>query len=129
MTVRGNACKALFNAIVRSTIDRVLDWFSKHPEQKFCYWANNEFLPAEYTEQMKKDFLCRHPEIEDLSDHTTVYCDIATQCITLRTFCKKLREGIADMVADGCTGNTVNGAVWRVTPEGDNYKIIIYKQL
>lgn len=116
--------KALFNAIAQSSFERIVDWFKQNPSQKYCYWASDEFLPADCSEQDKQDFISRHSEIEDLSDHTTVYYDSSSGTVTLRTFCKRLRECIAAMLAEGYTSNVVGDISWRVEPEGNNYKVI-----
>lgn len=124
MTTKAAVTKALFNAIAQSSFERIISWFKQNPTQKYCYWASDEFLQADCSEQDKRDFISRHPEIEDLNDHTTVYYDLSTDTVTLRTFCKRLREGIAAMLAEGYTSNISNGITWHVEPEGNNYKVI-----
>lgn len=124
MTVQGNAVKAMFNAIVDDTILRARKWFKEHPDEPYCYWAKDDFISI--ADKTNKAILEKHPEIEDINDHTIVQYDFNTDIVQLSRFCPKLKAGIKAMVDGGYTANTVNGCHWYVKPDSDNFKVVCY---
>ena len=117
MTTKGSATKAMFNAIAKDTSKRAKAWFADHPEEPYCYWARDEFISIE--DRDNPEILARHPEIEDINDHTTVYLEKGL--VVIRTFCPRLREGISDFYNDG----VFSGEGWVVEPELDNWKVTL----
>ncbi len=99
MTFIGSATLAMMHAIASDTYVRVFEWFKEHPDALFAYWAKDEFLSDKATEDERKDFVARHPEIDNLSDHTTVM--ILNDSVILQTFCPRLKAGIKEIYNDG----------------------------
>lgn len=125
MTYHANALKAMFNALARDTYTRAKAWFQEHPEEPYCYWSKDEFILIK--DKHNKAILDKHPEIENIDDHTTVYFE--ANVLTLRTFCPKLRAGIRELVSSGFTGNTTHGIQYEISTEGDNFRIDAYEEV
>lgn len=123
MTFVGSATLAMMHAIASDTYDRVFEWFKEHPEAQFAYWAKNEFLSDKATEDEKKDFVVRHPEIDDLNDHTTVM--ILNDSIILQTFCPRLKAGIKEIYDDGIHSEDLADVYYTIEPDADNYRIVL----
>lgn len=126
MTTRGNATKAIFNAIAKETFLRAQKWFREHPEEPFCYWAKDDFIKI--ADKENKQLLDAHPEIEDINDHTIVQFDLLTDTVYLSKFCPKLRAGLQDMVNAGYFENTIDGYHWRVFHDDGNFKVMCYEE-
>lgn len=111
MTVVGLATKAMFNLIAHDTYERAKEWFKEHPDVMFAYWAKDDFLSCEASEDSQECFLKAHPEIEDISDHTIV-C-FGNDTLSLFHFCPRLMNGIKDFYESGyCCGDG-----WTVEPD------------
>ena len=129
MTAKGNATKAMLNLMAKDTFHKAKEWFETYPDEPFCYWGkDHDFLPASATEQQKQDFMKRHPEIEDLNDHTIVQFDEFTQALYLSKFCPRLREGLRDILESGINSNTVDGFRWRIIPDEGNFRVVCYEE-
>ena len=126
MTIVGRATHAMIHLIAEDTWYRTWDWFHQHPEAQFAYWAKDEFLSDKATDKEKEEFVKRHPEIENLDDHTTVH--ILNDQIILATFCPRLKAGIKEMCDDGITWEVTSGIHYVIEADGDNYMIIVSKQ-
>ena len=101
----------MFNAISDYTWCRAKDWFNKHPDVKVAYWAKDDFLPYESDDAAKAEFVKKHPEVEDIEDHTRAHFEGDT--LVLDHFCPRLRAGIKDFYESGyCTGEG-----WVVEPD------------
>ena len=127
MTPVGRATAAMFHAIMDETFDRAMDWFKQHPEEQFAYWGKDDFLPASAESIAREQFCNMHPEIDDLDDHTTVYR--FGDCIVLRTFCPHLKAGIKELWDEGPDYRMYQTKTtgYEIVPEGDNFKITVYK--
>lgn len=123
MTFVGSATLAMMHAIASDTYVRVFEWFKEHPEAQFAYWAKNEFLSDKATEDERKDFVARHPEIDDLNDHTTVM--ILNDSVILQTFCPRLRAGIKEIYDDGIHAEDLADLYYIIEPDADNYRIVV----
>ena len=123
MTFVGSATLAMMHAIASDTYVRVFEWFKEHPEAQFAYWAKNEFLSDKATEDERKDFVARHPEIDDLNNHTTVM--ILNDSIILQTFCPRLRAGIKEIYDDGIHAEDLADMYYIIEPDADNYRIVV----
>lgn len=123
MTFIGSATLAMMHAIANDTYVRVFGWFKEHPEAQFAYWAKDEFLSDKATEDEKKDFVARHPEIDDLSDHTTVM--ILNDSVILQTFCPRLKAGIKEIYDDGIHYEDLADFCYTLEPDADNYRIVL----
>jgi len=123
MTFIGRATQAMFHAIASDTYVRVFEWFKKHPEAQFAYWGKDEFLSDKATEDERKDFVARHPEIDDLNDHTTVM--ILNDSVILQTFCPRLKAGVKEIVDDGITAEDLPDVYYVIEPDGDNYRLTL----
>lgn len=123
MTFVGSATLAMMHAMASDTYVRVFEWFKEHPEAQFAYWAKNEFLSDKATEDERKDFVARHPEIDDLNDHTTVM--ILNDSIILQTFCPRLRAGIKEIYDDGIHAEDLADTYYIIEPVADNYRIVL----
>lgn len=111
MTAIGSATKAMFNAIYKDTYYRAKRWFAEHPDVEIAYWAKDDFLPYQSSDEAKLKFVKDHPEIENIDDHTLVKFDGDT--LILWHFCPRLRDGIADFYTSGiCSGEG-----WSVIPD------------
>ena len=125
MTVVGRATYAMIHAIIEDTWSRIWDWFHAHPEAQFAYWGKDEFLSDKAGSKEKEEFIKRHPEIDDLNNHTTVH--ILNDQIILATFCPRLKAGIEEMYNSGITSEVTDGIHWIVKPDEDNFMIILSK--
>lgn len=111
MKAIGSATKAMFNAICEDTYYRAKRWFAEHPDVEIAYWAKDDFLPYQSSDEAKLKFVKDHPEIENIDDHTLVKFDGGT--LKLWHFCPRLRDGIADFYTSGiCSGDG-----WFVIPD------------
>lgn len=117
MKEAGLATKAIFNALKRITYDRAKAWFKEHPEEEYAYWGKDEFLPGSASEQDKASFAERHPEVEDIDDHTLLRME-GDEAV-LWHFCPRLKEGIKDFYEYGID----SGKGWKVELDGDNFKV------
>ena len=122
MTFIGSATLAMIHAIASDTYARVFEWFKEHPDALFAYWAKDEFLSDKATEDERKDFVARHPEIDNLNDHTTVM--ILNDSIILQTFCPRLKAGIKEIYNDGIHFEDLADLRYTIEPDADNYRII-----
>lgn len=125
MTITGRATLAMIHAIIEDTWDRVWDWFHQHPEAQFAYWGKDEFLSDKATDKEKQEFVKRHPEIDDLNDHTTVH--ILNDQIMFATFCPRLKAGIKEIYESEYTHEIYNGISLTVTPDNDNFIVTVSK--
>lgn len=125
MTIIGRATLAMIHAIVEETWDRIWNWFHQHPEAQFAYWGKDEFLSDKATDKEKQEFVKRHPEIDNLDDHTTVH--ILNDQIMLATFCPRLKAGIKEIYESGHTHEINDGISWTITPDDDNFIITASK--
>lgn len=127
MTYRAAATKALFNSIPKDTFLRAKKWFQEHPEEPYCYWAKDEFIAIK--DKDNKSILDKHPEIEDINDHTIVEFNLDTNVACLSRFCPKLKQGIQELYDSGYKSNDVDGIHWLITPviNTDNYKLTAYE--
>lgn len=123
MTFIGRATLAIIHFVASDTYVRVFEWFKKHPEAQFAYWGRDEFLSDKATEDERKDFVARHPEIDDLNDHTTVM--ILNDSIILQTFCPRLKAGIKEMYDDGIRSEDLPDVYYIIEPDADNYRAIL----
>ena len=123
MTFIRSATLAMMHAIANDTYVRVFEWFKEHPEAQFAYWAKDEFLSDKATEDEKKDFVARHPEIDDLNDHTTVM--ILNDSVILQTFCPRLKAGIKEIYDDGIHSEDLADLCYTIEPDTDNYRIVV----
>ena len=123
MTFIGSATLAMIHAIASDTYVRVFEWFKEHPEALFAYWAKDEFLSDKATEDERKDFVARHPEIDNLSDHTTVM--ILNDSVILQTFCPRLKAGIKEIYNDGIHSEDLADLCYTIEPDADNYRIVV----
>ena len=123
MTFIGSATLAMIHAIASDTYTRVFEWFKEHPEAQFAYWAKDEFLSDKATEDERKDFVARHPEIDDLNDHTTVM--ILNDSVILQTFCPRLKAGIKEIYDDGIHSEDLADLYYTIEPDTDNYRIVL----
>ena len=125
MTVTGRATLAMIHMLAGQTWDRIWDWFHQHPEAQFAYWGRDEFLSDKATAIEKEEFVKRHPEIDNLDDHTTVH--ILNDQVILATFCPRLRAGIKEMYDEGVTHGVTNGISWMIKPDENNFLIFASK--
>lgn len=125
MTVTGRATLAMVHMLAEQTWDRIWDWFHQHPEAQFAYWGRDEFLSDKATAIEKEEFVKRHPEIDNLDDHTTVH--ILNDQVILATFCPRLRAGIKEMYDEGVTHGVTNGISWMIKPDENNFLIFASK--
>lgn len=125
MTITGRATLAMIHAIIEDTWDRVWDWFHQHPEAQFAYWGKDEFLSDKATDKEKQEFVKRHPEIDDLNDHTTVH--ILNDQIMFATFCPRLKAGIKEIYESEYIHEIYNGISLTVTPDNDNFIVTVSK--
>lgn len=123
MTFIGRATLAMFHAIASDTYVKVFEWFKKHPEAQFVYWGKDEFLSDKATPDERKDFVARHPEIDDLNDHTTVM--ILNDSVILQTLCPRLKAGVKEIVDDGITAEDLSDVYYTIEPDGDNYRLTL----
>lgn len=125
MTAEGKAILAMFNGISHDTYYRACEWFKVNPcHPPYCYWARDEFISVEHRHDT--DTLARHPEIDDIDDHTIV--SIHDDVLYLTEFCPRLRTGIKAMIDGGvCEGNQEN-IFWRAKPYGDNYIVACWPE-
>ena len=123
MTFTGSATLAMMHAMANDTYVRVFEWFKEHPEAQFAYWAKDEFLSDKATEDERKDFVARHPEIDDLNDHTTVM--ILNDSVILQTFCPRLKAGIKEIYGDGIHYEDLTDLYYTIEPDADNYRIVV----
>ena len=123
MTFVGSATLAMMHAIASDTYARVFEWFKEHPEAQFAYWAKDEFLSDKATEDERKDFVARHPEIDDLNNHTTVM--ILNDSVILQTFCPRLKAGIKEIYNDGIHSEDLADLCYTIEPDADNYRIVV----
>ena len=119
MKESGLATKAIFNALCKTTYTRAVEWFREHPEEEYAYWGKDEFLPGSASEQEKASFASRHPEVDDINDHTLIKLEGDTA--VLWHFCPRLKEGIKDFYDSGY--DVGKDCMWTVKPDGDNYKV------
>ena len=126
MTITGRATLAMFHAIAEDTWNRIWEWFHAHPEAQFAYWGSNELLSDKATETEREEFIKRHPEIDDLNDHTTLH--ILNDQIILATFCPRLKAGVKELYDEGIISETNDGITWVIAPDGDNYMITVSKK-
>lgn len=126
MTFIGRATRAMFNTIADETYDRVFEWFKKHPEAQFAYWAKDEFLSDKATDDERKDFVARHKEIDDLNDHTTVI--ILNDTVILQTFCPRLKAGIKELFEDGIITGTYEKTQYFIEKDESNFRILLGKK-
>lgn len=115
MNVKGNAVKSMFDYVCSETYARTKKWFSEHPDEPYCYWAKDDFIPIAQKEN--KDLLAQHPEIEDINDHTIV--EFHDNKVLMHSFCPKLRESLSAMAEGGVTENTAYGIHWWIEPDPD----------
>lgn len=125
MTVKGASLKAMLNYMARDTFKRALEWKQKNAQEPYCYWAKDEFISIR--DKYNPAILGRHPEIDDIDDHTIVEFDLATRNLQLSRFCPRLKSSIKEMVESGYTSNDVDGLHWYILPDGENYKLICYE--
>ena len=125
MTITGRATLAMIRMIANQTWDRTWEWFHQHPEAQFAYWGKDEFLSDKATTAEKEEFIKRHPEIDNLDDHTTVH--ILNDQIILGTFCPRLRAGLAEIYDEGIDHEVIEGIAWAITPDNDNFIITVSK--
>ena len=123
MTFVGSATLAMMHAIASDTYARVFEWFKEHPEAQFAYWAKDEFLSDKATEDERKDFVARHPEIDNLNNHTTVM--ILNDSVILQTFCPRLKAGIKEIYNDGIHSEDLADLCYTIEPDTDNYRIVV----
>lgn len=123
MTFIGSATLAMIHVIASDTYIRVFEWFKEHPDALFAYWAKDEFLSDKATEDERKDFVARHPEINNLSDHTTVM--ILNDSVILQTFCPRLKAGIKEIYNDGIHYEDLADIYYTIEPDADNYRIVV----
>lgn len=118
ITPKGNATKAMFNAIAEETLARAKKWFMENPDEPYCYWAKDTFIKI--ADKDDADILKSHPEIEDINDHTT--CMMLLDTLILEHFCPKLKAGIQDMWQAGVT----EGNHWKVCQDLANDNFVVY---
>ena len=126
LSAKGNATRVMFNSIVDETLERVEQWFELNPKEPYCYWAKDEFISI--ADKNNIDILSRHPEIEDIDDHTIVQWNNEAEVVRLSRFCPKLREGLADMYENDVVhghGKTCN---WALFKDGDNFEVLCYRK-
>ena len=99
MTDKGQATIAMFNAIAKDTKRRARRWFKEHKDCVVAYWGKDDFLPYQSDYSAKREFMERHPEIEDLDDHTLLRFDNDT--LVLWHFCPRIKNGIKDFYSEG----------------------------
>lgn len=126
MTYIGSATLAMFHAIASDTYVRVFEWFKEHPEALFAYWGKDELLSDKATEDERKDFVARHPEINDLNDHTTVM--ILNDSVILQTFCPRLKAGIKEIYDDGIHYEDLTGLYYTIESDADNYRLVLSRK-
>lgn len=115
MGIKGSSVKAMFDFICAETYDRTAKWFNEHPNEPYCYWAKDEFISI--AEKDNQELLKAHPEIEDINDHTIV--EFHDGKVLMHSFCPKLKDSLADMMACGVSENTAYGIHWWVEPDPD----------
>lgn len=125
MTITGRATLAMIHITAEDTWYRTWAWFHSHPDAQFAYWGRDEFLSDKADDKEKEEFIKRHPEINNLNDHTTVH--ILNDQIILATFCPRLKEGIKEMYNEGIIWEVTDGVHWLIEPDEDNYMIILSK--
>ncbi len=108
MDIKGKAVKNIFDFICAETYERTKKWFEQHPDEPYCYWAKDEFIPI--AEKDNKELLSKHPEIEDINDHTVV--EFHDNKVLMHSFCPKLKESLSEMVAGGISESTAYGIHW-----------------
>ncbi len=114
------ACMAVFKAICRETVDKYWAWFREHPGEPYCYWSADE--PIAIRDKDNEELLAKHPEIEDIDDHTTVRPD--GDSLVFKDFCPKLRRAVgAYMKGKDQHLMTIDGVRVVTVPDGDNFKI------
>lgn len=126
LSAKGNATQVMFNSIIDETLERVEQWFDEHQNEPYCYWAKDEFISI--ADKNNQFILDKHPEIEDINDHTVVQWNEEAKVMRLSRFCPNLKAGIADMFENGAIhghGKTCN---WAIFKDKDNYELIGYKE-
>lgn len=94
MEVDGIACIAMFKAICADTYSRYMKWFDDHPEETWCYWSKDE--PIRPADRDNEELLAKHPEIEDIDDHTVVRRE--RDVLVFSKFCPRMRKSLAAML-------------------------------
>ena len=122
---KGNATRVMCNAICDETLDRAEQWFGEHKQEPYCYWAKDEFISI--TDKNNIDILNRHPEIEDIDDHTIVQWNSEAEVIRLSKFCPKLREGLKEMYENNVVSGHGKTTHWALFQDGSNYELIVYR--
>ena len=128
VTIVGSATKAMFKAILGETYERAAKYFHDNPEVRFAYWGKDEFLSCDASEEERKAFIDRHPEISDLEDHTTV--TFLNDVLILATFCPRLKAGVEEIYESGDVHyeNENYGYNIEQDKENNNYKCYVYKK-
>ena len=96
MKYDGVACMAMFRAIAVDSWKKYNDWFDEHPEEPYCYWSKDE--PIHPDDKDNKELLAKHPEIEDIDDHTIV--ERKGDSLKFSKFCPRLRKSIGAVLGD-----------------------------
>lgn len=118
----GRACLAMFKAICKDSWDRYNKWFDENPHKEFCYWSKDEPIPPEGKHD--KELLSKHPEIEDIDDHTIVERDGSMLVFT--KFCPRMRDSISKMLgAEGRMDFSHCGMLVSVRRDSGNYKVTV----
>lgn len=122
----GIACRALFKVIAKDTYDRYREWFRQHPEEPWCYWSKDE--PIMIKDHDNADLLAKHPEIEDIDDHTTVR--VEDGAVIMRDFCPRMRAPLESMLG-GKDEYLIESDGYSVltTRDGYNYKVTVRKEM
>ena len=126
LSAKGNATRVMFNAIIDETLERVEHWFEMNPKEPYCYWAKDEFISI--ADKNNLAVLDKHPEIEDINDHTIVQWNSEAEVFRLSKFCPKLKEGIADMFENGVTHGHGKTCCWAIFKDGDNFEVLGYRK-
>ena len=125
LSAKGNATRVMLNAIIDETLDRVKQWFDEHSEEPYCYWAKDEFISI--ADKYNKFILDKHPEIENIDDHTIVQYNKEANVAKFSKFCPKLKEGIANMFENGVISGHGKEVNWVLFKDNDNFEVIGYK--
>lgn len=115
MKVNGRAVKVMFDFICAETYEKTKKWFQENPDEPYCYWSKDEFIHIRDKEN--QELLARHPEIEDINDHTIV--EFHDGKVFMHSFCPKLRESLSAMYEGGISENVAYGIHWWIEPDPD----------
>lgn len=103
LTIVGRATKIILDTECERTYIRAMEFFNNNPNELSAFWGKDEFLKGSATEEEKTAFVKKHPEIEDIHNHTSI--TRLGNMIILGTFCPRLYAGIKELYDNGYTRN------------------------